>query len=202
MHALDFTKIMLILAAVLVVGIILYYLFRLLLHRAVAGFRQAGNHLINSFFHGLANLDTKDQERPKSLPNIESMILPQVLRDFPDFDLSMAKNQVKDTLEKQYIRQPGFRIHNIALVEYRTRSMKHSLVFQASVCWREQRLLQKKLEVCMEFQVVHDRKNPAITCPNCGATLGFQDLECKYCGTRINDARDQEWAFASVKELM
>ena len=197
----SFLKVLITLLAVLLVGIILYYLFRSLIRHTMAGLRQLGNQLIRNFFNGLANLDTKDQEKAKRLPKIENMILPQVLRDFPDFDLAMAKNEIKDQLEKRYGSRPGFLVHDIALTEYRTRTIKCCLIYQAAVCWREERLLQKKLEISMEFQVVNDKKNPAVICPNCGATLGFQDLQCKYCGTRINDRRDQEWAFASVREI-
>ena len=199
--AIELPKILITLLAVLIVGIILYYLLRSLSRHAIHGLQSVGNHLINSFFHGLANLETQDQDHPRSLPSIESMILPQVLRDFPDFDLAMTKNQVKDYLEEKYRGRKEFLVHNIVLTEYRTRTVKKCLVFQAAVCWRDQRLLQKKLEISMEFQCVKDKKNPAIICPNCGATLGFQDLECKYCGTRINDRRDQEWSFASIREI-
>lgn len=201
----NFLKLIITPAAVLVIGIVFYFLCRSLCRslsrHMMTGLRQLGDHMLRSFFHGLANLNTKDQEKAKRLPKIENMILPQVLRDFPDFDLAMAKNEVKDQLEKRYGSRPGFLVHDIALTEYRTRTMKHSFLFQAAVCWKEQRLLQKKLEIAMEFQVVNDKRNPAVICPNCGATLGFQDLQCKYCGTRINDRRDQEWSFASVREI-
>ena len=198
-------KILITLGAVLLAGVILYHLIRSLIrslvHHTTIGLSHLADNIIRSFFHAISNLETKDQEKPKRLPQIENMILPQVLRDFPDFDLAMAKNEIKDQLESRYGEKPGFLIHDIVLKEYRTRTMTHRMIFEAAVCWKEDRLLQKRLEVSMEFQVVNDKRNPAVICPNCGATLGFQDLQCKYCGTRINDRRDQEWSFASVREI-
>ena len=200
-NALNIGKILLTLLGTLLVGTVFYYLLRKLMHHTIRELRSLGNHLIKDFFHMLCQIDTHDDEKPKSLPNMENMILPQVLKDFPDFDLAMAKNQVRDHLMETYGKMGQFLIHNIVLAEYRHQSCKNILVFYAAVCWRKERLIQKRLSVSMEYQVVKGKRNPAINCPNCGATLGFGDLTCKYCGTRINDRRDQEWAFASIQEV-
>ena len=197
----DYVKILLTLAGLLLVVLTFYFLFRRLVRRSLQGLRNLGNHLIDRFFRGLSQIETHDEEKPKSLPKLETMLLPQVLKDFPDFDLAMAKNQVKDSLMETYGKFPQFRIHNIVLAEYHKTSLKRSLTFYAALCWRQERLIQKRLAVTMEFQCVKDKRNPAVNCPNCGATLGFGDLECPYCGTRINDRRDQEWAFDSVREV-
>lgn len=194
-------KMILVLIGFAVVGTVLYYLMRSLTRHFVSGMRDVGNHLIRSFFHGLSQIELQDEEKPKTLPQIENLVLPKILKDFPDFDLAMAKNQVKDHLMGIYGNRDEFQIHDVALVEYRETSVKRALVFYAAVSWRREKLLQKKLKITMEFQCINDRRNPAINCPNCGAALGFDDLECKYCGTRINDRRDQEWGFAGIREI-
>ena len=197
----EFEKLIWILLALLAGFTLVYFLMKQLARSFLHGCRQLGDHMIKSFVTGLRKLETTDEEKPKSLPNMESLILPQVLKDFPDFDLAMTKNEVKDHLMEVYGGRAEFTVHNIALVEYRRNRVKRAVVFQAAVSWRGKKLLQKKLEIVLEFQCVDGKRNPAINCPNCGATLGFHDLECKYCGTRINDRRDQEWSFASVREI-
>ena len=197
----QFLKLLLIPAGFLAAGFILCFLFRALFRRMLSGMQNLGNALIDRFFRGLAEIDTHENEKPKSLPNLEGMVLPQVLRDYPDFDLAMAKNDVADHLKKIYGSRPEFQIHNVVLSEYRKSSHKRSLIFMAALCWKQEKILEKRMEISMEFQCVKNKTNPAINCPNCGATLGFGDLMCKYCGTRINDRRDQEWAFASVREI-
>ena len=197
----ELTKTLVKLAVIAVSVIAGYFLIRSLMRGFLTGMNRMGENLIRKFFKGLSQIETADEERPKSLPNMESMILPQILKDFPDFDLAMTKNQVGDHLKSVYSARPGFMIHDIRLTEYRRRSVKKVVVFQAAVCWRGQKLMQKKLEVALEFQCIRGKSNPAINCPNCGATLGFGDLECKYCGTRINDRRDQEWSFTSIREI-
>ena len=197
----DLKKLVFILIAFIAAGLIFYFLFRALARRTVSGLRQVGSHLIRSFFEGLSRMELKDEEKPKSLPSMENLLLPKVLRDYPGFDLSMAKNQVKDHLLKLYGNRDEFQIHDVALVEYRKDGPVRKLIFYAAVSFRRERILQKKLKITMEFQCVEGKTNPAINCPNCGAALGFDDLECKYCGTRINDRRDQEWAFAGVTEI-
>ena len=189
-------------AVIAVVVIILGWILFSLLSRAMSNMgEKLGKHLIDSFFRFLQKQEDKDETHPKSLVNMEDSLMPRILRDFPEFDLAMAKNQVKDHLLDLYKYQRDFQVHNIVLSEYRCRKTQKGIVFQAAVSYRRQKLLQRRMEIVMHFQEVKGKKNPAINCPNCGATLGFHDLECKYCGTRINDRRDQEWAFASVREI-
>ena len=195
------TKMLLVLLGFVFFGTILYFLMRNLTRHFVSGMRDVGNHLIRSFFTGLSQIETHDEEKPRSLPQMENLLLPKILKDFPDFDLAMTKNQIKDHLLQIYGGRKEFQIHDIALVEYRTNCLNRALIFYAAVSWRREKLLQKKLKITMEFQCVNGKRNPATNCPNCGAVLGFNDLECKYCGTRINDRRDQEWGFAGIREI-
>ena len=200
-NAVSFAKILLGLLGFFLIGLLFYHLFRILTQRFLWSLRKLGEDLIRKFVVGISKIDTHDDEKPKSLPTMENLILPQILKELPGFDLAMAKNQVRDHLMETYGGMGDFQIHNIVLAEYRHMSCKNVVVFYAAVCWRKQRLVQKRLSVSMEYQQVNGKLNPAINCPNCGATLGFHDLTCKYCGTRINDRRDQEWAFASIKEI-
>ena len=197
----EFYKLILILLLLIAAVLAFYFLMTRLMRRTIRSLQLLGDRLIDRLFRGLAHLGENDEERPRSLPNMESLILPRILKDYPGFDLAMAKNAVKDQLTKIYGGRPEFMIHNVVLTEYRTNRVKKAVIFQAALCYRSQKLVQKKVEVTMEFQCVEGHVNPAINCPNCGATLGFGDLECKYCGTRINDRRDQEWAFPSIREI-
>ena len=193
-----YLKIAVIAAVVIILGWIgIYFLTRAMRRMG----EHLGKHLIDSFFKFLQKQEDRDETHPKSLLNMEGSVLPQILRDFPDFDAAMAKNQVKDYLLEHYKSYRQFQVHNVVISEYRDRKTQKSLVFQAAVSYRQQKQLQKRLQIVMNYQNVNGKKNPAINCPNCGATLGFNDLECKYCGTRINDRRDQEWAFTAVGEI-
>ncbi len=182
---------------VLLAGIIIGCICMYLLIRWI---RRMGYHILYSVLSYLKHQENSDELQPRSLRNMENFLLPQVMKDFPDFDLAMTKNQIKDHLIRHYGTRQEFHIYSIVLSDYRKEQLRKALVFQAAVCWKKERLLQKRLEIVMEFQAVNGSRNPAVTCPNCGAAIGFDALECEYCGTRINDSRNQEWAFTTVNE--
>ena len=46
----------------------------------------------------ILELDSEAQATPKSLSGCDSLVMPKILKDFPDFDPSLAKTYVKEYL--------------------------------------------------------------------------------------------------------
>ena len=96
----EFYKLILILLLLIAAVLAFYFLMARLMRRTLRSLQLLGDRLIDRLFRGLAHLGENDEERPRSLPNMESLILPRILKDYPGFDLAMAKNAVKDQLTK------------------------------------------------------------------------------------------------------
>lgn len=140
------------------------------------------------------------EDPPRSLNACEGSVLPQVLRDFPDFDIGLTKGQVQDYLKKELGRHSGFSIHRVVLSAYEKDSVQRSLVFQAAVSWLDGKRLQKRYDIHYTYTLPQGAASVAASCPNCGGNLGFGDLECPYCGTRVVNPLKQSWAFTRLQE--
>ncbi len=161
----------------------------------------------SSLFFGTKNLMAAAQELnqavedpPRSLNACEGSVLPQVLRDFPDFDNGLVKRQVQDYLQKKLGSHPDFQIHRVVLSAYEKDSLQRTLVFQAAVSWMEGKRLQKRYDIHYTYALPQGVSSVAASCPNCGGNLGFGDLECPYCGTRVVNPLKQAWAFTHLQE--
>ena len=137
---------------------------------------------------------------PRSLNACEGSVLPQVLRDFPDFDIGLTKERVQEYLRKELGDHLGFQIHRVVLSAYKKDSIQRTLVFQAAISWQDGRRLQKRYDIHYTYALPQGLPAVAASCPNCGGNLGFGDLECPYCGTRVVNPLKQSWAFTRLRE--
>lgn len=88
--------------------------------------------------------------KPRSLGKMENALLPQVLQDSPALCLEQTKQQVRDFIENRFKSREGFQIHQIVLSNYRKDLHRKVLVFSSSVCWKEKRITEKRLQITME----------------------------------------------------
>ncbi len=168
---------------------------RLALSTALKTIQSGGKNLPGL----LAELEV--EEGPRSLNACDRLYLPQILKDFPDFDRDLAKTYIKEHLLKTYSEKAGFAVHSIAIARYLPSRLTKTIVFQAAVCWKEQgKLLQRRLDVNYTYLLPDGTGTVAANCPNCAGALGFGDTQCPYCGCYVTSALGESWKVTNITE--
>ena len=149
----------------------------------------------------LKQIDTSSMDTPRSLSGCDSLLLPKILKDFPDFDVDLAKTYVRDELKRRFGHQTGFRIHNVVITKYLRSAAQKCIVFQAATCAKENsRTIQRRYDLYYTFILPDQSGSVAANCPNCSAALGFGDTTCAYCGSRIVNVLGNTWELTDVRE--
>lgn len=149
----------------------------------------------------LSQIEVEQEALPRSLSACDSLVIPQILRDFPDFDSNLVRTYTRDHLKKKFGNKPGFTIHNVAYTRYLSSNLQKTVVLQASVCWKEKgKTLQKRFDIHYTYLLSSDNATVAANCPNCGATIGYGEVVCAYCGSRVANVLGNTWEFTDVIE--
>ena len=152
---------------------------------------------------GFKSVETEAETTPRSLSGCDSILLPQILRDFPDFDINLAKNYGRDALRQHLSDKGGLRIHNIVLFRYLRSLSQKTIVMQASAEYSENgRKVQKRYDLSYSYVLQGQGGAPetAASCPHCGGAIGFGQTECPYCGSRLAVAMLGAWEFTQIQE--
>ena len=138
---------------------------------------------------------------PKSVSGMDSLLLPRILEDFPDYDVNGAKNAVRDYLRRQLGNHSQLQIHKVVIARYLPTGMQKTVVFQAAVGWKEQgQTVQKRYDLHHCYSPDTATAAVAANCPNCGANLGYGVTACPYCGSRVVNVMGNTWKFAKIQE--
>lgn len=149
----------------------------------------------------LKEVDTTQMDTPRSLNGCDSLLLPKILRDFPDFDVNLAKTYVRDELKRRFGNRQSFRIHNVVIAKYLPTAVQKTIVFQAATCHREnQRTVQKRYDLHYTYILPDETSNVAANCPNCGGVLSFGETTCSFCNSRVANVLKNTWEFTEVRE--
>ncbi len=149
----------------------------------------------------LESVDSVADQSPRSLNGCDNLLMPKILKDFPDFDVSLAKNYVRDTLREKYGNLPDFTVYNIVIARYLPSSVQKTIVFQAAASYRENgELRQKRYDLHYTYLLTGSNETVAANCPNCGAALGYGVTVCPYCGSRIANVLSNTWKFTQILE--
>lgn len=149
----------------------------------------------------LESVNLSAQQNPRSLNGCDSLLLPQILKDFPDFDVNQAKILIRDVLKKQYGDNEDFRIYNVVIAKYLRSGAQKTIVFQASVSWMENgRTLQKRFDIHYAYILPQSSETVAANCPNCGGAIGYGETECSYCGSRVVSILGNTWKAVQILE--
>lgn len=152
---------------------------------------------------GLKNAETEAEITPRSLSGCDSILLPQILADFPDFDPTLAKTYARDALRKHLSDKAEVKIHNVVFARYHRAATQKTIVMQAAAQYRESgRLQQKRYELNYAYvlQGQGGDATAAANCPNCGGAIGFGQKECPYCGSRLAIILEGAWDFTEIRE--
>lgn len=143
----------------------------------------------------------EEPEGPKSLNGLDRILLPQILRDFPDFDVHTAKTYAKEYLKRQLSGHDGLHLYKVVISRYLTSRSQKTVVFQAALSWQEGgETVQKRYELHYAYLLPSDSPTVAANCPNCGAALGFGQTTCAYCGSRVRGVMGSSWQFTELAE--
>ena len=143
----------------------------------------------------------EEPDLPRSLNGLDRLLLPQILGDFPDFDIHQAKTNARNYIKKQLSGHPGLHIYKVVISRYLTAQSQKTVVFQAAVSWREgEQTVQKRYELHDAFLLPSEDTTVAANCPNCGAALGFGVTTCAYCGSRVVNVMGNTWHFTRMEE--
>lgn len=149
----------------------------------------------------LEGVDSIEDQSPRSLNACDSLLLPQILRDFPDFDVNYAKTVIRNYLKEKLGAKEGYTFHRIAIARYLPTQVQKTIVFQAAVSYRENGKTQQK-RYDLHYSYILSSGDPAVAanCPNCGGALGFSQTVCPYCGSRVANPLGNVWKVTDMIE--
>lgn len=170
---------------------------RLLIHCIAEGIRHAIKKSNTS-----GSVDPFCEEpKPRSLNGCDSFLLPKILKDFPDFDVTMAETYIKEHLKQHYSGLREFKIHNIVIAKYLPSGAQKTVVFQVAACHRQSgQLQQTRYDVNYTYLLPSASSTVASNCPNCGAALGYGAVQCAYCGSRVTSPMGSSWKVTDIIE--
>ena len=169
------------------------------LYRSAAGWVRHISH--TTLTSVMEELDTMEDQNPRSLNGCDALLLPQILKDFPDFDAIQMKAFAKAALEKRYGSLPGFTVHNIVIARYLPSGIRKTIVLQAAASYEEiGRKQQKRYTLHYEYKLETADISIAANCPNCGGALGYGVTVCPYCDSRVANVMGNTWAFTEITE--
>lgn len=149
----------------------------------------------------LGSIDSVEADTPRSLNGCDTLLLPQILKDFPDFDHCMVKNYARDFLTEKLGGKSEFTIHNIVIAIYLPSAVQKTIVLQAAVSYLEKgRKAQKRYDLHYSYLVSGSTETVAANCPNCGGALGYGETVCPYCDSRVTNVMGSCWKFTQMKE--
>ena len=204
--------IVLLIIILLLIGIFVYVKIKLSqLFETLVGTRD--------ILEGIKLIKSQKEEletEPKTPYGMDSLLLPQIEKDFPNMNVEemkkLAEDKVVDFLHSQKDRIcSDINIHKTVINQYSKDSSICKLVFQTAVGFNE--MFQnashlKEVRMNTEFIYIYDNsklKNGeaiSLNCPNCGAPIkGLGHKTCPYCHTGLIDLATKTWTFKKVSIL-
>ncbi len=147
--------------------------------------------------------DRLEETTPKSLNGMDSVFLPKIMADFPDFNITLAKTNVKDKLREVLKDKAELYIHSVVISNYVRADIEKTIFFQAALQFRENgRLNQKRYILQYAFVLNTDSGDTvAANCPNCGGAVSETNQKvCEFCGSRLVNVLGNTWKFTEVCE--
>lgn len=143
-----------------------------------------------------------EEEGPRSLSGCDTLLLPKITKDFPDFDPTQAENIIRDTVVKHLQGKANVKIYNIVIARYEAAGVQKTIIYQAAASYSKSgTTVQKRYDVHYAYRVKNQNgESVAANCPNCGGVLVVGETECSFCGSRVYNALDQAWSVEQILE--
>ena len=159
--------------------------------------------ILTGFAKGIASgeLDFEVPEEPKSLNRCDSLLIPQIMRDFPDFAPERAKNIFRNYVKKHYAKAPDFTMYAVGMSRYLTAGLNKTIIMQAACSYTKGgKKVQIRVEADYIYSVHTADENIASNCPNCGGAIGYGVVNCPYCGSHVSNVMSNTWEFKNIRE--
>jgi hypothetical protein len=149
------------------------------------------------------------EDAPRSLNACDSIYLPQLREDFPDFNLDHARELAGEYLAG-WLRQKGrgeVEIHRTVISGYRRYGAEKELVFQSAAAYRAPdapRRTQGRFELIYSYRLSGGEGKAAQVpqCPQCGGVLPEDGASrCRFCGSVLVHLLEATWCFTGCREL-
>ena len=156
------------------------------------------------------------ETEPKTPYGMDSLLMPQIARDFPNMNIEEMKKLAEEKLieflqsqkDKTYSE---INLHKTVVNQYSKNSSTCKLVFQTALGFREHQNNDshiKEVRMNTEFIYIYDNSKLkageaiSLNCPNCGAPIkGLGHKTCPYCHTGLIDLATKTWKFQRVDML-
>ena len=160
--------------------------------------------LVREVVKAIGEGEELSETTPKSLSAMTNLYLPQILRDFPEFNWEEMREMVERAV-KEYLGQvPDVRIHRTVISGYQKHGGNSTVICETAAqytCKEQSEEPAHTVQTACVTELVYtydQSKNPetaaAITCPNCGAPvrrLGIK--QCEYCGSILKVDNLEIW---------
>ena len=152
-------------------------------------------------FEALKEIDTIAEDTPRSLNGCDTLLLPIILQDFPDFDVTLAKTYIQKELQKRYSCNPDYHFYRVVISKYLPTGVQKTIVFQAALSWKENgQKKQKRFDIFYTYLLGGNGDTVAANCPNCGGAMGYGQTQCSYCGSRVAHVLKNTWTITKIEE--
>jgi hypothetical protein len=153
--------------------------------------------------------DMTAQITPKSVSGGDSIFLPRILRDYPQFNADFAKGKIENHIRGKYGAEhfADLKIHRTAISYYKNKYGSSTIKFQTAFQYtsdegkKGRRISQHKAETKYTFRV-RDKDggtNAALRCGHCGAPVArLGDKSCAYCGSEVILDIEQAWEITGI----
>lgn len=205
------SSIMFFLGGVLAVGITIAILAHII-HNKIKKMSRKVNEFsqmafgTDSLMEGFKKAELEAQQTPKSLSGMDTIVLPRIKKDFPDFNVDVAKNHIRTELKKYLATKQSVRIHNVVIRDYKKHKYESVIVMQAAAEYIENSVKKQKrynfnyVYALAQSQLAEDSKITAV-CPNCGGAIENTSLgHCEYCGVQLIDIIERNWVVKDIVE--
>lgn len=150
----------------------------------------------------------------KSLCAMTGLMLPQIRRDFPEFDWDEyrveVENRVKEFIKGQLPEtetgEPA--VHRTEISDYRRRDGGCTIDTQTSAGYRvDGKLIEKRYTTQITYvqdyqELPKGQTGTGLTCPNCGAPVKILGKKyCEYCGAGIREINRRVWKILNTREF-
>ena len=149
----------------------------------------------------------------KSLCAMTGLMLPQIRRDFPEFDWDEYRVEVENRV-REFIRgqlqetensEPA--IHRTEISDYRRRDGGCTIDTQTSAGYRvDGKLIEKRYATQITYvqdyqELPEGQTGTGLSCPNCGAPVKILGKKyCEYCGAGIREINRRVWKILNTRE--
>ena len=148
------------------------------------------------------DLTQPDASKPRSLAGMDRLCLPQIAKDFPEFNWSEWKAQIETELRKKLEKEyQKVHIHRTAVEYEKMTEYEKTPEMQSEL---HSNLIQTVYETELVY-VYEDAKTAgaavSLICPNCGAPIQKLGLKkCEYCGSVLEVQNKKAWRLLEMWE--